>query len=161
MAKRNAGRVHFGGVPTDYEVRAIRDRWPEHTLEPGQVISYDEIAEATGVARGSSRWQSVTLRWRKLCERSGVLIGTDPGHGFKVLSARDRLELAEGKFGSAVRATRRSLRVAAAVPVAELSAEERQRLDFTQRRAAAVLGTAQIRATADLPRLTTPDEKES
>jgi len=154
MGRKTGTTLHFGGVPTDIEVRAIRERWPEHTLEAGQVLAYDDIADVAGITRGSGRWASVTARWRRTCEAHGVLIGTERGEGFKVLGARDRLELSEHKFGCAVRATRRSLRVAGSVATSELTQEERARLDFTQRRAAAVLGTAQIRAAADLPRLT-------
>jgi len=151
----NRPQVFYGGVPTDLELRKLRDAYPEADMRPGTVIKYSEIETLIEVKNGTSRWASVTNRWRRTVERETrrLIIGVKRGVGFKILDATEQLELCEGKMNSGVRAFKRGLRVSVFVDPAELSDSERARLDFAQRKAGAILATARLRAADNLPTL--------
>lgn len=145
------GTVFLGGVPTDVEVRDLRSRWPESEMKPGDVIPYEVVEEMIGAKRHTSRWASVTGRWRKIVERETphLVVGTERGVGFKVLSAAEKLDLSETKLDTAARAVRRSYKVAARVEVKELDDDERARLSLAQHRGAAILRVKQMQSTED------------
>ena len=151
----NKQSLYFGGVPTEMDVRKLRESYSEGALEIGKVIPYEEVEKLLGVRRTDHRWQTVTHRWRKIVEReAGVIIGTVSGEAFKVLDSRETLDTACGKFRSAVRFTRRSLVLNAYVDRKKLSEAEVKRHDFLNARSAAIMAATQLRGRgSELPKL--------
>ncbi|CUW38817.1 protein of unknown function [Magnetospirillum sp. XM-1] len=151
MAKRDS--VFFGGVPTDPDVRAIREAYPEADLPVGMVIPYHDVAGLLGVSVNSKRFRTVTWRWRRRveAETDSLVIGVEKGVGFKVLSASEKLDASVAKLGSAVKAARRSYSLSGRVSVTEISQEERDRLMWVQRNSAALISTANTRSKTALP----------
>ena len=149
-------RLYFGGVPTDIDVRALREAYPDSGLTVGKTIAYSEVERIVKVGKGSCRFKTVTGRWRRLVEKdSAVLIGVEAGKGFVVLDNKQTLELSCQKLRSGVRATRRSFHVAGYVERKELTADEQRRYDMVAGRAAAIMAAAQLRGKAELPKLGT------
>lgn len=148
-------KVFFGGVPTDPEVRQLRDAYPDADLQPGAVIPYDDAAAVIGSPKDSARFRTVTTRWRSMVERESgkIVIGTEHGVGFKVLDNVQKISLGNAKLASAVKSSRRAYILTARVETKGLSQEEKDRLLLLQRRSGALLATAQIKSAADLPSL--------
>jgi hypothetical protein len=147
----------FGGIPTDMDVKKIREAFPDDELQEGQVIPYATISDIIGNAKDANRFRSVTNRWRKLVEKdSQKFIGTEPGVGFKVLKDGEKLELSGSKLRSAVKSVRRSYVVAGHVDTKRLDEEERGRYDMLCSRHAKLLAAAQVRGQKeeDLPSIT-------
>lgn len=147
--------VFFGGVPTDPEVRQLREAYPESEMEPGHVIPYDDVAKVINTGKATNRFRSVTTRWRNIVERETgrIVIGTEAGVGFKVLDNSQKIDLGHSKLASAVKSSRRAYLLTARVETRGLSQEERDRLLVLQRRSASLIATAQIKSTAELPTL--------
>jgi hypothetical protein len=150
-------KLFFGGIPTDVDIRALRDAFPDSGLAVGKLIGYEEVERVVRCKRASARFKTVTSRWRRLVEKdTGMIIGVEPTRGFVVLDDHEKLELSCQKVRSGVKFTRRGIRVAGHVERKGLSDEERRRYDLLTVRAAAILGAAQIRGNdAGLPTLLT------
>lgn len=149
-------QVFFGGVPTDPDIQALRARWPESGLSVGMVIPFDEIEALLRMRRSDCRFKTVTNRWRKVIENGTgtIILGSERGIGFRVLSNSQKLDLGNQKFASAVKSSRRAFEITGRVDVKTATDEEKDRASFLQRRAAAVLGVSQIRSTSsELPAL--------
>ena len=146
---------YFGGIPTEPDVNRLRDQFPDSGMESGQVISYEEVERLIDCRKGSARFQTVTSRWRRLVERETgrIIIGTERGVGFKVLDNQQKLNLSSDTFRQAIRRSRRAYQVTGRINLRQLSEDERQRLLGIQQRTAAVVATAQIQSTTDLPSL--------
>jgi hypothetical protein len=146
--------LFFGGVPTEPDVRALRDAFPEAEMEPGTIIPYERVEALIGAGRKSNRWKTVTEKWRKIVENQTgrVIIGTVAGVGFKVLDNTQKVDLGYSKFSSAVRIARRAHIITARLD-AGASDDDKARALQLQRRTAAVIATAQVRSVADLPKL--------
>lgn len=148
------GKVFRGGVPTAPDVRKLREMFPDKDLNVGDVLAYDDIAEVVGCAYGTSRFKSITDRWRKLVENeSGKIIGVSKGVGFAVLSDSQKLEVSHQKLRTAVRSAGRSLTVAMHIDRSNLTDDERLRLDHQNRINASLLAAAQISPNTELPKL--------
>jgi len=147
--------VFFGGVPTEPDIRALRDAYPESEMTAGTVIPYEAVEEIIGVGRDENRWKSVTNRWRKVVERETgrVVIGVEAGVGFRVLDAVQKIDLGHSKLATAGRHARRAYVLTARVETAGLSDEEKARLMNLQKRSGAFIAAAQIKSTAELPTL--------
>lgn len=151
-------KLFAGGVPTEPEVRALREAFPEGEMKPGQVIPYEEVERVINTRRDDNRFRSVTTRWRKVVEREtgDVVLGSEPNVGFKVLDNTAKISLGHSKLTTAVRSSRRAYVLTARVSPKELSEEEKTRWLALQRRSAAMIATAQIKSTAPLPTLEAP-----
>lgn len=147
--------IYRGGVPTDPEIRTLREAYPEKDMQPGTVIPYADVEALIGVERGENRWLSITTRWRKMVERETgrVVLGVEPGVGFRVLDAVQKIDLGFSKMAAAVRNSRRAYVLTSRVEVAGLPSEEKDRLLTLQKRSGALIATAQIKSTAELPTL--------
>jgi hypothetical protein len=145
--------LHFGGVPTDPDIRRIRQEHPDHTLTPGTLIRYEDVERLIQTGRDTARFRTVTDKWRRQVEdeTGSVVIGTEPGLGFKVLTEAEKLNLGYDKLRSAARSARRSYVVAGRVSVSQLSEEDRERHRVLQQRNAAVISAAQVKSKAQLP----------
>ena len=127
--------VFLGGVPTEPDIRAIREAYPDHTLEVGQIIPYEALEKIIGKPRRSYRFQSVTTRWRKLVEEEmpGIVIGAVANRGYRVEDDLGKLGLARSKMSSAARALHRSIVVAGRVDRKALDEDATKRLDHLQK----------------------------
>lgn len=148
-------KLFFGGLPTEYDVNALREHYSETQMKPGTIMPYKEVERIIDCEKGSCRFQTVTNRWRRLVEKeSGFIIGTERGVGFKVLKENQKVDLGFSKLRSAVRSSRRAYVVAGSVNVAKLSTDDRNRLTFVQKKASAVICAAQQKGKeAELPKL--------
>lgn len=149
-------KLFFGGVPTDIDVRALRDAFPDSGLKVGQIIPYEEVEKAIKVRKESHRFKTVTNRWRHLVEKdSGLVIGAEAGKGFCVLDNSGKLGLSCQKVRTSVRAARRAIHVAGYVERKELNEEERARYDLMASKAAGIAIAGQIRGRGtERPQLT-------
>ena len=149
-----SGKVFVGGLPTDPEVRALRDQWPDSELAEGVVISYEDIEAVIGCKRRSNRFKTITTRWRKLLENNtGKVIFKAEPSGYKVLSDAEKVDLSSSKMDSAKRHARRAYVITARVDVSALSEDERGRMLSVQQRAAAITLAAQVRSQVTLPQV--------
>jgi hypothetical protein len=148
--------MFFGGIPTDIEVKKLREAYPDSELKPGLLISYEEVETVAGLDRLAkrSRWMSVTDRWRRNVESEvGVIIGPDPDGtaAFKVYTEGDKVGLSTKKLKTAGRMARRSYVVAARVDVKQLTEQEKANYEHNIHRSAAVLAAAKLKAKVALP----------
>ena len=145
------GNLYFGGVPTELEVKALREAFP--AMEVGQEITTEEVEKIIDVKKGESRYYTVTVRWRKEVERKdGLVIGQTP-EGFRVLDDADKTNLSTKKLISATRLARRSRHVAALVDVSKLTPEQRKEFDHVAKASAAIILAAKIKPQAELPEI--------
>lgn len=147
--------LFFGGVPTGPDIKALREAFPEEEMTPGDVIQYSIVEELLGVTVQTSRFRTVTTRWRKIVEKeSKIILGVKPGVGFVVLSDSDKVDLSGAKIRSSFRSARRSFVVTGYVDTKNLSEHEVNRLDSLKRSAAAVLCAHQVKGVRNnLPSL--------
>jgi len=144
----------FGGVPTDPDVKRIRERWPDTELKEGDTISYEDVEETIGSARLDTRFQSVTTRWRRLVfKETGKLLECNPNVGFVVASNGEKLNHGQRKLRSAFKAVRRSAEVTETIDRDKLDNEEKGRLDLTRSQQAAFIRSGQLRGKSNLPKL--------
>lgn len=149
------GKVYFKGLPTEMDVKVLRDTFPQASLTVGLVIPYERVEKLIKERKGSFRFNTVTNRWRKEVERNfGVILGVQAGVGFEVKSDSQKVGLASQKNRSATRCARRALKVSALVAVAKLNDDEKNTHLFNVQRAGAFMATAQLRGGNNLPSLT-------
>jgi hypothetical protein len=148
------GQPFFGGIPTDIDVRRMRDAFPKDTLKEGKLITYEEIENVIGSKRKEFRFKTVTNRWRKLVEKEcEIVIGCVPSKGLIVNDDHEKVDLMGTKLRSAARACKRSLVVSSRIETKNLTAEEKK--EFTHRGACAgaMIASARIRGQKALPSL--------
>jgi len=149
--KTTKQRLYFGGIPTEPDVKKIRERWPDDSLKVGQVITDEDMQNLILCDYGTSRFRTVTHAWRKALELAGILIGRERGVGFLVLNDSEKLDLQEGKVKTSVRAMKRSREIGTHVDRKKLTDEERTRQDFLDVKAANALLSLQTQSRAELP----------
>lgn len=142
------GKLFFGGVPTDADVKALREAYPDGSLTDGREISHEEIERLIEVRRNTSRYRAVTNRWRKLVENDTgrIVIVALRGVGFRVAPNGTKVSLSEDQLRQAGRKARRASILTARVDVSGLSEEERSRLLHVQRLSASILASAQLKS---------------
>lgn len=144
----------FGGVPTEIDIRGLREAFPAASLTPGRVIQYSAFEGVLRVPHTSHRYHTVMHRWRKIMEREAGILFDAPGD--KTLVVQDdsgKVDTSCRKLRSSVRAGRRSIVIAGLVDLSGLSVEEKARHADTVQRAGAVIAAAQLKRPPDLPKL--------
>lgn len=120
--------LFFGKVSTDAEVNALLTKFAEAKAD--DVITYGEVADIANVAVGSSRFKTITRRWRKIMlKQHNLEIRPQQGIGFVVLAPKDRVSanINDGLcLFKRVERTNYRLRV---IPRHELSEHDVTRLD--------------------------------
>jgi len=146
--------LFFGGVPTDIEVKKLRDTYNEIEMQPGDTFPYDDVSEIIGEPYGSNRFQSITTRWRKIVEaNTGKIIGCDEGKSFKVLTEAEKLDLSRLKLKTSGKLGRRSIVVLSRIDKKQLSDAERTVYDHQAKTSANIIAAAQLRRKIELPTL--------
>ena len=147
-------KLYRGAIPTEEDIKKLREAFPDDELTPGAKIAYSEIVKVLGVGSRSCRFRTCTTRWRKrLEEESGVILVAIKGIGFKITTDTDRLDLSTSKAKMALRAAHRSKEVGKTIDRQKLTEDEQKRLDVTLRFAAAIAGVDELRSKASLPTL--------
>ena len=107
-------RLFLGGVPTNADVRKLKDAFPD--LTEGTEIRHEEVERVLELSRESSRYRCVTLAWRRdLLTHSGVDLGAVAGIGFRCLNPSERIAASVDGFKSGTRKQMRSVRRSALV----------------------------------------------
>jgi hypothetical protein len=151
--KVNKKGIVFGGIPTDIDIRALREAFPTSAFTVGMTISYDAVEKVIDCASTSHRWKTVTTRWRKLVEKdTGIIIGVKSGT-FVVLDDHEKLDLSYSKMRTSFRATRRSVHVVSLTDRKALTEEEQKQYDVLTSRQRAMMAAAQLKGKAELPNM--------
>lgn len=129
--------VYRGGIPTKPDVKKLLEKFPVSTLTVGRVITYEEISLVIGEPPRTSRFRTVTNKWRKEVEQTtNIIMGTHKGQALVILSDSGKLCLASDKLTSATKMAAKATIVAAKIEVKNLSDAEREALTKIQKRAA-------------------------
>lgn len=145
-------KIFRGGLPTDPDVAAIRERYPDAMFSKGDFIAYEAIGEVIQALPGSTRFRTVTAAWRRAVERdAGLVIECDRVRGFVVATDSRKVALGAAKLRTAYRLGHRAHALAQGVDRAKLSPDERRQHDFLLQRSAAVMVSAQAARKAQLP----------
>lgn len=125
------GKLYFGGVSTDIELKALREHYAE--VEPGKVITHEEIEAVVGVKRDTNRYRTVMTRFKRMMLLDfNVELKARSGAGYVVLTASDRVRAgidSGHKIHRQIRKTHYRLTV---IPREQLSNEEVRRADHAQ-----------------------------
>lgn len=142
------------GLPTDIDVKRLRERYPDNQLTPGKSITYAEVCAIIGVqSEKEGRFKSVTNAWRKkLMSESGIILSAKE-QKFSVCDNSDKAQLSTNKTKSAVRAVRRSTIIGRLVDRKALTEDELRRFDTAQRYNASVIALQTIKYQPELPTL--------
>lgn len=141
-------------IPTDIDVRKLRDAFPDTTLTAGFVVTYDAICKLLDIPSSeASRFISVTKAWRKrLARESGIYFKAQDGK-FTVLDDAGKADLSIQKTTSAVRRVRDSVIVAKSVNRNMMTEDQLKRFDTAQRYNSSVLAIQTIKQKIELPTL--------
>lgn len=130
------GKVVFGGVSTDAEVRRLLDRYG---TERGQTIDKLDVASVCGCDVDSSRFKSVASAWRRRVRRdSGVKIIRRDGC-YIFLSSKDAVDDVKRQIGRMARSAARAHVDNENVDVSDLSEVDKARHDLQRRYLAATI----------------------
>lgn len=140
------------GIPTEPDVRALRKHFPDSMIKTGVSISYYEVARIIDAQPGTSRFKTVTNRWRSELEKdTGFVIGAYGDECFTVMAASQINTASKKKLRSASRAVKRSIVLTKRIDRNELNADERKQLDYTQRANGIIMAAMQTASKAKLP----------
>ena len=141
--------VFFGGIPTEPDIKRLRERWPEEEMKVGDVIKYEDLQKFLGLHKDSKRFRTVTHRWRRIVEsETHIILGAETGVGFKVLSEPEKVLLSGSKLRMAGRAASRSHVILQRTDRKQLSHEDLQAVNHQQSVSAKILASASLRSNA-------------
>ena len=143
-----------GQVSTDLEIKEIRAEYPDAALKEGMVIGYDKIEAITGLLRASSRFKTITRRWRKLVEQETRKVVILQRNGQFIVADNDgKISTGNTALKSAVKKARRAFILTARVDTTKITDVDKSRLLLLQRNAGAILAADQAKASTQLPTL--------
>ena len=97
--------VFNSGIPTQADVDRIMKAFG--VPEVGVVIPYDSVAGVMHEPKTGSRFQTVTMAWRKKVYRDhNIRIGCEKGKGFKALTNSERVDECGGRYKGGLRKIR-------------------------------------------------------
>lgn len=142
------------GLPTDIDVRKLREHYPDSALTPGTTIPYSDIFTLLGLGFDkANRFHSVTDAWRKkLMSESGIILKAQDKK-YIVCDNAEKAQLSVDKTKMAARATRRSTIIGKLVDRHALSEDQLKRFDTAQRYNASVMALQTIKHQPELPTL--------
>ena len=152
--QEDEGNLFFGGLPTNIELAKLREAYPEGDLKVGDFIPYHEVEKLLGLTWDSSRFKTVTNRWRRVIENeTNIFIHPDPGKGFIILSEPEKLSLSGKQIKSAGKKARRSFVINSRVNRKELTDNQKALSDHLSGVAAKMHASSQIKKRLELPQL--------
>jgi hypothetical protein len=129
-------KVFLGGVPTEPDVKAIREAFPD--VKPGDTISYAAVAEIARLDARSNRIRTVLGAYRStMLREANIKFRTVAGIGLQRLTEAERTREGIKTFTKGARGVRRSVGDLAAVDTTKLDQVERQVNDHARRLATA------------------------
>lgn len=154
MSKREA-QEYFGGLPTDPEVRKLREHFGDMQKLRGTTISHEDIEKVIGVKREDNRYKTITNAWRKrIRKETGVEIRGDLaeviGIGFRVLTDGEQVTFSTDLRQRGAKRIRHS-HIALANTDEEKLTDEQKRERAHGLHAAKMLHTALIESRRFLP----------
>lgn len=145
MTKDYTKIIFNGGISTEPEVNDLIEKIGIPT--PGQQISYKTIGEIAKATRGTGRWNSITLAWRKRLERQhNILLIAVPNEGFQAMNNSDRVNEAGKKFKTGLKRIERAVIVVQKTDRAGLSDDEKKAADFIQNTGASLRAAERLAA---------------
>lgn len=81
------GKLHFGGLPTGPDVRALNEAFPD--LKEGAEISYTAIGEVLRIQYGDPRFRTVLTAWRHAKRNEGFLTCCIPGKALRIMTEKE------------------------------------------------------------------------
>ena len=121
----------FAGLDTGPEVNQLLGGL---VVTPGTTITHEAVEEILGLERRSTRYHTITTRWRRALRRTqNIDMQGIPGVGFRVLSEPERLDISVRDFTRSARGMHRAHERLMGVRVFELSDDKRVQYDHTQR----------------------------
>lgn len=107
-------KLFFGGNTTDPEVKALMEKFS--AIKAGDLLRHETLASAIGATVKSIRYYTVMRAFRKALARDrDLVLLADPGSGYKVLSADDRVDLGVATVGRGLRFVKRGGRTISTV----------------------------------------------
>ena len=144
--------LFFGGIPTEPDVKTLRDAYQDEDLPVGLAIPFVDVAKHIKCSPDSYRFRTVTSRWRHDVEKdTGKVIGAPGDKTFLVLSASETLGLSKRKLHSSARAITRVLTLGSRITVSQLTEDEKKEHDHTQRIGGAIRSSFQTASRLALP----------
>lgn len=145
-------KLAFNGVPTEPDVRALKVAFPSEVLVIGYSISFDNAGKVFDCSPDSSRFSTVTDKWRREVEReTGKVIGAPGDKTFKVLCANEIANKSHRKTISAYKCTKRALDLSTKVDVTQITSDEKRRLEHDRSFNGNVIAAYQASSKARLP----------
>ena len=149
------GKQFFGGVPTDIEIRKLREKYTDDMLVEGFEIPYSDVEEIIDSQYRTHRFYTVTCRWRKILEKDiGIILQAISGEFvFRVLKDGEKVTLGTQKVRTGCKMFRRSYNVFAKTDTKKLTEQETGEYNHSVKRITAVLQAAALKPKAQLPEI--------
>jgi len=153
------GKVFFGGLPTEMDVKKLLDRFG--SPGPG-LIPYEELEAVLGISWRTGRFRLIVKNWRRAMFREmNIDTAISPSAGVQVLQEWERVHVSHKDLKRSIRCARRSYVRVSAVRVDKLNEQQRTVHDHVVRHTQAVFLastthekdlTASLKAIEQLPR---------
>lgn len=135
MIKTKSKLTFASGIPTAPDVKNLRTFFG--VLKVGDILSYSDISETIKCAKGSFRWVSVVMAWRKeLYRELNIVLIPESGIQYKVADSSERVHLSSAKYKGSLRGIVRAGDVASKTSNDGLSPEELRAKDHVVRSSA-------------------------
>ena len=146
--------IHKAGLPTDIDVRTLREKYPWEELNEGDIIPYSDIEKLLGVNKHSNRFTTVTNKWRgAILYETNTVIGAERGVGFKILDNAEKVDLTGLKLKAAESALRKSQLFGSKIDTSRISDVDKARLHSFTSVAAKTVAMLQIKSKLQLPEM--------
>lgn len=133
----SASNLFLGGVPTKPDVDKLREAFG--VPAEGTLLPWKSIESACGLKRGTHRFTTVVVAWRKALDREhNVILGPCQGKGLVCLPPNERVQLSAGKVKSGVRMVGRGARISATSDRSRMSPESQATADHINRMSASI-----------------------
>jgi hypothetical protein len=139
-----SGRLFIGGRSTQPEIDALSVL----PIAAGGSVTHDEVARIAGVAAGSTRFQTVVQRWRRLVERNSATRVESRDRVFYFLRPDEAHDRTKGDLHRIGRATGRLHARVGAIDTQALTGERKAEHGIMARETAALLDSARRTAKA-------------
>lgn len=107
-------KVHFGGIPTDVDVRKLVDEFGKPAV--GSEITHEQIEQVLRIERASNRYKTVVSAWRKrLIDSHGIVMGAVAGVGYRSLNEAEQMDAGFLSIKHGARKQLRGIKAAARV----------------------------------------------
>ena len=142
------------GVPTAPDVKKLLETFPVQSMQEGQILTYNDVAQAIGVHVRSSRFKTVTAAWRKTLEQTtSIVLKTLAGQGYMVANDRSKLDMAVGKYSTATKMMAKAVVITTKIDTAKLDSSERETMTKLQKNAGLIAVTNAAKRPPIIPEL--------